>query len=274
MQHYVISPTSGGLFLFSDFEETSTKNLLSSSALYKIIYNRGTAVNIYLDNTRKRLNKNQVLFCKPLQSVEVLSPHPELQVIAFNKDFYSLQSQDEEREFYGFWFLGFKHSLIISLNDIEQNFFNITFSSIEQEFIYNNGAVETQREVLKRIISTTNMRLLTPNRSILLGNKELDIFKRFSNLIEAHFKKRTDFEDIVKTISKKPSFLQQLTDKYFFKIKKSEEEMVTNRAKEHHSKSHEETRAIENSITVFVNSKLNTKCVMPLFPKNETPLNI
>lgn len=273
MQHYVISPTSGGLFLFSDFQETSTKNLLSSSALYKIIYNRGTAVNVYLDNSRKRLNKNEVLFCKPLQSVEVLSPHPDVQVIAFNKDFYSLQNQDEEREFYGFWFLGFNHSLIISLNDIEQNFFNITFSCIEQEFIYNRAA-ETQREVLKRIISTTNMRLLPPNRSILLGNKELDIFKRFSNLIEAHFKKRTDFEDIVKTISKKPSFLQQIADKYFFKIKKSEEEMATNRANEYHSKSPLETRAIENSLTVFVNSKLNTKSVMPLFPKNETPLNI
>lgn len=262
MQHYIICPKSGGLFLFSNFNEATTQTLLASSALYKIIYNRGEDTQVYVNNSRTAVGKGELLFCKPLHCVQVPSPQTGLQVIAFNKDFYNLKTIDEEKDFYGFWFFRFQNTLIVSLNDVEQICFKTMFDNIEQELVYTNGSIVTQRDILKRIIRITNMKIETPENKILVANLQLDVIRRFSQLIEAHFRKKTSFEDIAKNLSKSKSFLHQLVGKYFNKQKGSKNYMMTKRAQLHNSGVQIESRSSESSMTIYMNSKLNTKGVM------------
>lgn len=273
MQHYIICPKSGGLFLFSNFNEATTQTLLASSALYKVIYNRGEATQVYINNSSAMVGKGEVLFCKPLQCVEVSNPQTGLQVIAFNKDFYNLKTVDEEKEFYGFWFFGFKHSLIITLNEIEQNFYNVIFNNIEQELNYTNGSTVTQRDILKRIIRITSIKIQTPAKKVIVENLQLDIVKRFSQLIEAHFKKKTSFVDIVKEQSKNSSFLHQLFGRFFSKPSASEKGSVTKEEQFYNSGIHIKSGIAAKSGAAFGNSKLKTKGTVPLFPQTERRLN-
>jgi len=273
MQHYIICPKSGGLFLFSNFNEATTQTLLASSALYKVIYNRGDATHIHINNSKETIRKGEVLFCKPLDYIEVPRPQTGLQVIAFNKDFYNLKTVDEEKEFYGFWFFGFKRSLIINLNDIEQNFFNVIFNNIEQELNYTNGSIVTQRDILKRIIRITSIKIQTTENKVVLENLQLDIVKRFSQLIEAHFNKKTSFGDIIKMQSKNSSFLHQLFGRFFSKPSASEKGWVKKEEQFYNSGIHIKPGIAAKSGAAFGNSKLKTKGTVPLFPQTERRLN-
>lgn len=217
MQHYIICPKSGGLFLFSDFQERSTQALLASSALYKIIYNYGKPIKISLGTSKMILKKGNVLFCKPLDCLKVVTNHTNLRIVAFNRDFYSLKTKEEETTFYRFWHYSFKHRLSIALNRIEKNFFNTVFSDIEQEFLYNAKSSLMQRNILKRIIKTISIKIQTSDNKVFLENNQLDIIKRFNQLIESHYQKNTSFESIVKKLPKHQSFIGKIIYKFFGK---------------------------------------------------------
>ncbi|WP_299249408.1 hypothetical protein [uncultured Aquimarina sp.] len=133
-------PKSGGLFFLSDFKNTDYQGLLTSSALYKIIYNRGNAVKIYVDHKMITLKRYEVLFCKPLNTVQVSHSHDAVSVVAYNKDFYKLSSAEEEASFYWFWYFGVNHPHIFKLSKVEQGFFKMMYDCMEREF---NGCIDT-----------------------------------------------------------------------------------------------------------------------------------
>lgn len=211
MQHHIICPKTGGLFLFSDFQERSTKALLASSALYKIIYNYGEVVNLDIGASKKvLLHKGEILFCKPYPSLEIESSHTNFRVIAFNTDFYALKTKEDEIEFHSFWFSAFKDRLVLSLNDIEHSSFKRLFKNIENELIFKNKSLVTQRDILKRIIRFTYVKIQKPENNIVLESKQLYNFKYFNQLIESYYKKNTSFEKIVKYLPKHRSFFRRI----------------------------------------------------------------
>jgi hypothetical protein len=215
MQHHIICPKTGGLFFLSNFKNKDYEGLLTSSALYKIIYNRGNAVKIYVDHKMITLKKDEVLFCKPLNTVQVSKPHDAVNVVAYNKDFYKLSNAAEEASFYWFWYFGVNHPHIFKLKETEHTFFQMMYDCMEREFKQFNGCIETIRDVLKRLMAVSIMRVEHSPETPAIGEAQLHIIKKFSVLIEEHFRKKIAFADISKLLKQKPSFFKRMFKNYF-----------------------------------------------------------
>ena len=275
MQHYILCPKSGGLFLFSDFKDRSFQNILGSSALYKMVYNRGTATHVYVDNKRYTLKQNEILFCKPLNSLEIVASQEDLKVMALNKDVYKPNTIAEESDFYSFWFFGVQHPHKIVLSSVEQSFYELMFDSIQREFEQFNGAIETQRDILKRIVRVTGIREQTAAFQPILSTGQLSVIKKFNQLIEAHFNKKASFEDITKMLTKSPSFISQLLNKYFGNSKRPQltERILTESRQLELRRMISGSLQIERPNTVFFNSRLNNKNSQTAYTAQDVVLN-
>ncbi|MDO1501656.1 hypothetical protein Q2T40_16090 [Winogradskyella maritima] len=252
MQHHIICPKTGGLFFLSDFKNKDYEGLLTSSALYKIIYNRGNAVKIYVDHKLITLKKDEVLFCKPLNTVQVSKPHDTVNVVAYNKDFYKLSNAAEEASFYWFWYFGVNHPHIFQLSEVEQGFFQMMYECMEREFNQYNGCIETVRDVLKRVMAVSIMRVEDSPIVPSIGETQLHIIKKFSLLIEEHFRKKIAFTDIPKLLKRNPSYVSKLLTKYFGKraVKTAKEKFIL--------ESKQAGARIEKRMEIQYPSRLNT----------------
>jgi hypothetical protein len=252
MQHHIICPKTGGLLFLSDFKNKDYEGLLRSSALYKIIYNRGNAINIYVDHKMITLKKEEVLFCKPLNTVQVTYQHEAVKVVAYNKDFYRLSNAEEEASFYWFWYFGVNHPHIFKLSEAEQDFFRMMYDSMEREFNQFNGCVDTVRELLKRLMDVSLIRVKGSPIIPAIGERQLHIIKKFSLLIEDHFRNKIAFADIPKLLKRNPPYLSKLLTKYFGKraVKTAKEKFI--------QESKQAGARIEKRMEIQYPSRLNT----------------
>lgn len=210
MQHQIICTKSNGLFLFSNFIELTDMSYKISRTLYKIIYNGGETALINIGDTKKVLKKGEVMFCKPSHVVEIVNPNSQLQVVGFNKTFYDLKTLDEEMNFYGFWFFGFKQNVTIALNYCEQHIFSIMFNNIKQKFSCTTDCSETKCNFLKQIILTTSSKLQIRGNTLIVTIKQLNIIKHFSKLIEENNEEDTSFKTMAQILPQNVSFQHQL----------------------------------------------------------------
>ncbi len=259
MQHHIICPKTGGLFFLSDFNNSSYQGVLSASALYKILYNQGKKVTVYIDNAPCQIARGDILYCKPLNTIQVYNVHDDLKVVAYNKDFYELATAEEEAAFYWFWYFGIKHPYAVQLSNVEERYMKRMYDCMEREFHQTNGCIETERDFLKRIMAVSIGRIEAATGHPVIAEAQLHIIKRFNVLIEEHFKKKHSFEDIAKLLGTRTSYLQQLFKKYFTidRLKGLKETLLL--------ESKQTSNHIEKKFELQYNSRLN-----PL-PKREKP---
>lgn len=212
MQHYIICQDTGKFFFLSHLQNANCQALLTSSALYKIFFNNGNPVQLFIDNQPQIFGTGEVLFCKPLNTVESFNAHSGLRVVAFNKEFYRFNGPKEEAAFYWFWFYSVKQPYTFKLNESELNFFEIMFNGMRQQFEHK-GCVETEQEILKRILSTTIAKVQSTGHLPLLEDAQLAVIKKFNGLMEDHFKKKVSFSEIIKLLEENTSYMRQLWDR-------------------------------------------------------------
>ena len=68
------------VFTLTDFSCEPSQELLNKKGLYKILWSREGKTKIKIDNYQLELNENEVVFCTPLNVMEVLT-HSELSLI-------------------------------------------------------------------------------------------------------------------------------------------------------------------------------------------------
>lgn len=203
-----INKENGGLLFLTDFKESSYKPLFSDSALYKIVLSSRNGSTIFINNKIKVLKKNELLFCKPLSNIEVIDGDQGLVAIAFNKDFYEIQNQNDEILFYWFWYFGVSHPLIMSITDQETTPFNLIFKMFLKDFKNGSDIQYSIRKKIKLLLIYVSQRLKLEDKSPILKMNQLNAAKKFSQLVEAHFIKT---ERIKRTTS----------NNYFFQFKRT-----------------------------------------------------
>lgn len=179
--------------------------LLANSALYKILYNPGENIKILLNGTVKHFKKGSALFCKPLNDVQLLNNAHEVKVMAFNKDFYPLASEEDEINFYWFWYFGVEHPQFIDLNDSEVRFIETLLKSSEEKFSFKSSKFyDSQQLIIKRMIRAFSLTIQNSSNKAVLSPLQLSSIKRFNGIIETHFKTKNTISDYLALI-KQPS---------------------------------------------------------------------
>lgn len=227
MRHYVLCQKTGGLLVLTDLKSINCQSLLECSALYKILLNVGKNVKVYIDNKVTEFKTGQILFCKPLNNVEIVNKNHKVKILAFNKDFYPFYDEEDETSFYWFWFFGAKHPESIVLNESEQRYMEALYRMTEDRFMLKSiEDVEGHKLMIKRIVTVVSLKIQNSANRQVLSRLQLETVKRFNSLIEAHFKKKNKLSDYMEFLQRPPSKLTRLIRQFLF-----EPHSATNRKK-------------------------------------------
>jgi len=169
-----------------------------------------------IDNNMMALNNSQAIFITPGQHIHISDIHfLEGYAISFNKEFYCIEYHDKDVSCQGLLFVN--------------NFTLVHFDLDEQQLIiYNNTAkemiaeMETQaslqdemlKNLLKNLLIRSN-RLFRAQMSIGdVDDLNIDFVRKFSDLVEKHFKKTKQVEAYADMMSIASSSLTKKLQKY------------------------------------------------------------
>lgn len=203
------------LFILTDFNCKPAQELLNEKGLYKIVWSREKSTEIIVDGYAITLNKDQVIFCTPLNVMNIDQSVEGLTSFVFNKEFFCIQTHDDEVSCNGFLFFGSAQPQIVSLNEKEKKLFEMMFFFFNEEFsIKDQIQGEMLRTLLKRllILSTRMVKRDIPMPD--LPNTQMDIIRQYNLLVEAHFREKHQVKDYADLLFKSPKTLSNLFNKY------------------------------------------------------------
>lgn len=201
-------------FILTDFKCEPAQKLFDVKGLYKILWSKEESADLKVDDYKLSLAQNQVIFCTPLNVVHVPMENRGLVAFVFNKEFFCIQTHDDQVSCNGFLFFGSAQPQVIELCEKDQQ----QFSIMEQLFL-NDFSVkdplqgELLRSLLKRllIISTRLLKQDLPHPSA--PTKQMDLIREFNLLVEKHFKELHKVKDYADLLYKSPKTLSNLFSK-------------------------------------------------------------
>ena len=209
------STKDDSLFILTDFNCASSLRLLKDPGLYKIIWSRDHPVRIKVDGYNLSLDLGQVLFCTPINILQIEKNTAGLISLVFNREFYCIRDHDEEVSCNGFLFFGSSHLPVITLSKKQKASFAAILHLFEEEFeIMDQIQGEMLRVLLKRMLIMSR-RILKEGISVPdLPDAQLDTVRKFNLLVEKHFKEMHQVSDYADLLFKSPKTLANVFGKY------------------------------------------------------------
>lgn len=200
-------------FILTDFNCSPAQKLLQDKGYYKILWNRVRNCTVTIDGYSILLKKNQVLFCTPLNILEIPLDTGLISIV-FNREFYCLRDHDHEVSCQGLLFFGSSLPPVITLNKEEIVSFEAMFQIFKEEFETKDQVQgEMLRVMLKRLLIKST-RLIT-ERSIdsKVSKPQIDLVRRFHVLVENHFKEKHQVAEYAELLFKSPKTLSNIFKK-------------------------------------------------------------
>ncbi|WP_298319407.1 AraC family transcriptional regulator [uncultured Aquimarina sp.] len=202
-------------FILTDFNCSSSLDLLRNKGLYKIIWSKDHEVSFRIDGSLIELEKDQIVFCTPLNVLEIDKNTDGIISLVFNREFYCIRDHDQEVSCNGFLFFGSSVPQILTLNEKEKISFSMMFDSFKEEF-------ENKDQIQGEMLQTLLKRFLIKSRRLIkedlpepdLPNNQLDIIRKFNILIEQHFREKHQVAEYAELLFKSPKTLSNLFHKY------------------------------------------------------------
>ena len=202
-------------FILTDFNCDSSRKLLKDKGLYKIIWCKDYGVTIKIDGYHLTLEQHQIVFCTPLNVLDIKKNTDGLISFVFNREFYCIRDHDAEVSCNGFLFFGSSHPQVITLSQDNVKSFSAMLHLLEEEFkTKDNIQGEMLRVLLKRTLILSRRLVKTDIVQPELPNAQLDIIRKFNILVEQHFREKHQVSDYAGMLFKSPKTLSNLFGKY------------------------------------------------------------
>lgn len=203
------------IFNLTDFNCASSQQLLKKDNLYKIIWARDKNASIVVDGYKIDIKKHQIIFCTPLNILEIKLGQQGMISFVFNREFYCIRDHDKEVSCNGFLFFGSSHPIVVSLNKKEQESYKMLYYFFKEEFdIEDHIQGEMLRVLLKRLLIKSTRLFRSKIREPKLLNDKVDAIRRFNILVEKNFKEKHAVSDYAVMMNKSPKTLSNLFKKY------------------------------------------------------------
>lgn len=206
------------IFILTDFSCKPAQKLFKEKGLYKILWSRDGAVNLKVDDYEISLAENEVIFCTPLNVMEVPMDNEGLLAFVFNKQFFCIQTHDDQVSCHGFLFFGSAQPQVIKVNENDIMQFELMHQMFLKDLsIKDHLQGEMLRSLLKRmlIISTRLLKEELPDSSI--GQSQMNLIREFNILVEKHFKEYHKVKEYANLLFKSPKTLSNLFSKHINK---------------------------------------------------------
>lgn len=200
-------------FVLTDFNCSPSQRLLSDKGLYKIIWTKSNAREVLIDGYRQYLSQDQVIFCTPLNVLEV-EENEGLLALIFNREFYCIRDHDVEVSCNGSLFYGSSQPPIVTLSDTDLKSFDAMFFMFQEEFETRDHILgEMLRVLLKRLLIKSSRLIKAQLPEPELPQTQYDMVRQYHVLVEQHFKSKHKVADYAELLFKSPKTLSNLFKK-------------------------------------------------------------
>jgi AraC-like DNA-binding protein len=188
-------------------------NLLDRKGMYKILWAKDRDVTIIVDGYRLEIKKNQMVFCTPLNIVE-MNKNTGLTAVIFNREFYCIRDHDAEVSCQGFLFFGSSLPPVITLNEKEIKSFESLFYILKEEFETKDLIQgEMLRSILKRLLIKATRLIKDENPETDVAKPQYDMVRQYHVLVEQHFREKHQVSDYAELLFKSPKTLSNMFKK-------------------------------------------------------------
>ncbi|AZQ45068.1 helix-turn-helix domain-containing protein [Nonlabens ponticola] len=204
-----------GQFTVTSFQCGPSLHLLKEKNLYKIVWCTHGSQQIVVDGYDVTLTENQVLFCTPVNVIEIPKDNYGLIAYVFNREFYCIKDHDSEVSCMGLLFYGSSTAPIIDLSEKEQKSMDAMLVLFQEEFeIKDNIQGEMLRTLLKRML-ITGTRLVKRLENVNdMSVKQVDLIRKYNILVEQHYKEKHQVADYAEMLFKSPKTLSNFFKKH------------------------------------------------------------
>jgi len=199
----------------TDFSDKISHKLLEKKGLYKIIWAKENNTNLIVDGYNLALNKSQILFCTPMNVVEIDKEQSGVVALVFNREFYCIRDHDHEVSCYGILFYGSSQPRVITPNKKETESYMAIHKLVLEEFeTKDNIQGEMLRVLLKRILISSTRIVKRDLSQPQLSTVKVDTIRRFNVLVEEYFKEKHQVAEYAAMLNKSPKTLSNLFKMY------------------------------------------------------------
>ncbi|WP_124980198.1 helix-turn-helix domain-containing protein [Nonlabens xiamenensis] len=204
-----------GRFIVTSFQCGPALQLLQEKDLYKIVWCRSVATTLIVDGYEVKLDKDQVLFCTPVNVVDIPKDNIGLMAFVFNREFYCIQHNDSEVSCMGLLFYGSSSAPIAYLNEQHVQSFEAMLTLFQQEFQTKDHIQgEMLRSLLKRMLIMSTRLIKKDQYHDNMSIKQVDLIRRYHILVEQHFKEKHQVTDYAEMLFKSPKTLANFFKKH------------------------------------------------------------
>lgn len=207
-----------GTFSLFNLKNQSTDPVTKPNDQYKIIWSMDDELSLGIDGYRVHLKKHHLLFCTPLNRLDIEPQQKDVAVFCFNREFYCIRDHDSEVSCNGFLFLGSSVPLIVGLDEEEQQGFHLLYQFLVEEFkVKDDIQGEMLRVLLKRLL-IKSVRIARKTMPVPdMPKSKLDTIRQFSLLVEMHFKDKHKVAEYAQLLHTTPKSLSNLFSRYHHK---------------------------------------------------------
>ncbi|HZJ19694.1 MAG TPA: AraC family transcriptional regulator [Pricia sp.] len=199
----------------TDFTCADGRSLLKQKGLYKIIWAKDDIADLSLDGCPFILKKDEVLFCTPLNFIDIPMRHEAIAVLVFNREFYCIRDNDHEVSCNGLLFYGSSMPVTIDLDEKGKNTFRDTYKILQEEFDYcDTTQGEMLRIMLKHLIIKSTRSVKGKMMGADVSQSQVDMIRRFNILVEKHYRDFHQVSDYAPLLHKSPKTLYNTFSKY------------------------------------------------------------
>ncbi|RMB62906.1 AraC family transcriptional regulator [Dokdonia sinensis] len=199
--------------VLTDFNCAPSQQLLADKGLYKILWAKEASRKIIVDGYKVQLEKGQVIFCTPLNVLEVAQSDG-LVALLFNREFYCIQDHDAEVSCNGFLFYGSSKPPQIALDEKSIKSFDAMFFMFQEEFETRDHIQgEMLRVLLKRLLIKSSRLIKEQLPEPDIPKPQFDTVRQYHILVEQHFKSKHKVAAYAELLFKSPKTLSNLFKK-------------------------------------------------------------
>jgi len=215
MKHKYKNGKDDSYFSISCFNELMNKDEFVNDDCYRIVWSKNGSFSIEIDGIDYNLKQNQFFFLTPINKIRYPKFSENVIVYSFNREFYCIQTHDQEVSCIGYLFFGSSNVQIISLTKEELRKVDLLYNVFIEEFDSEDHIQgEMLRVLLKRLIILCTRIAKKNLEEPEITKSKLDIIRQFNVLVEQNFKTKHKVSDYAEILNKSPKTLSNLFSQY------------------------------------------------------------
>lgn len=203
------------MFVLTDFNCQPSLELLVKPGMYKILWSYDRLIEVVIDGYKVSLEKDNVLFCTPLNKIELPKNNEGMYAFVFNKEFFCIQTHDEHVSCNGLLFFGSSDPQVVKLDQENKRRFSLILEFLKEEFIIKDHVQgEMLRSLLKRLLIVSTRLVSGSLKEPDMPNAQMEVIRQFNLLVEQHFREMHQVQEYANLLFKSPKTLSNFFKKY------------------------------------------------------------